>query len=318
MTTSANVTDALYDPRNGDLSLRVVDFSIATATLLQRSNYFSIVYLETGSGSVAVDDALHTYHGPCLFFFVPYQQVRFASQVGSSASAVQFHANFLCIETHHHEVGCNGVLFNDPFGVPLLNLERQDQQEFADLFGRIRRELLHGGLAQAELLVSYLKVLLVTATRLKLKQGGTAGPGAGRRPELLDALSQLIEANYRTKHAPQDYADLLHTTPKTLGRIVREHLGKTLTDLIRERILKHARWQLLHTLRPVKEIARELGYDDELYFSRLFKKATGLSPTHYREFETAIRGGSNLSMSSADRSIPASAVRVQNAGDSTP
>ena len=40
-----------------------------------------------------------------------------------------------------------------------------------------------------------------------------------------------------------------------------------------------------------RALAAELGFDDELYFSRLFKKATGVSPVHFREFETAIRGG---------------------------
>jgi len=50
-----------------------------------------------------------------------------------------------------------------------------------------------------------------------------------------------------------------------------------------------------------------VGYRDELYFSRLFRKATGVSPTFFREFETEIRGGSNLSMFSSDAPIPASA-----------
>ena len=75
------------------------------------------------------------------------------------------------------------------------------------------------------------------------------------------------------------------------------------SDAIYVMILTHAKWQLLHTLKPVKEVAREVGFPDELYFSRLFKKATGRSPTAFREFETAIRGGSNLSMPSSHAPI---------------
>src|SRR5208283_3101704 len=72
------------------------------------------------------------------------------------------------------------------------------------------------------------------------------------------------------------------------------------------------KWELLHTLKPVKEISRELGFSDELYFSRLFKKATGYSPTFFREFETEIRAGSNLSMFSAHAPILPSAGATDN------
>ena len=89
---------------------------------------------------------------------------------------------------------------------------------------------------------------------------------------------------------------MLHLTPKALGRVVKRALGRTPTQIVKERLVKHAQWQLLHTLRPVKEIAAEVGLEDEFYFSRLFKQAIGLSPVKYREFETAIRGGRNLSM----------------------
>jgi AraC-like DNA-binding protein len=296
--------DTLYDPRNGDPALRVADLALPPGPAeTGRTNCFTVAWVEAGGGTFWADDGRYPFVGPCLLFATPYQHTRLAPDRPARGAVVQFHANFLCVETVHHEVGCNGVLFNDPYGVPVVGLDAPAAAEVGELVGRVRRELADAGLAQAEVLVSYLKLLLVLATRLKLR-GGTAAAPAPRRPPLLDQLQKLVEAQYRTLHAPADYADRLGVSPKALGRLTREHLGRTPTDLIRDRVLKHARWELLHTLRPVKEIARELGYDDELYFSRLFKKATGLSPTAFREFETDIRGGSNLSIPSAPPSIP--------------
>ena len=124
-----------------------------------------------------------------------------------------------------------------------------------------------------------------------------------------------MEEEYLRRRSPSWYARELHTSPKTLGRVVREHLGTTLTTLIQDRVMTHAKWQLLHTLRSVKEIAVEVGFDDELYFSRLFKKLAGVSPSHFREFETEIRGGSNLSMTSGVASIPRLPSNADNTFD---
>jgi hypothetical protein len=57
---------------------------------------------------------------------------------------VRFHANFLCVETVHHEVGCNGVLFNDPYGVPVVALDDAAEKEVGELLTRIRGELAGG------------------------------------------------------------------------------------------------------------------------------------------------------------------------------
>ena len=158
-----------------------------------------------------------------------------------------------------------------------------------------------------------MKLLLILAAREK--NAATTKDFASNhdfRDPLIEKLRELIELHYCELHAPAEYAALLHVAPKALGRRVRERLGMTLTDLIRDRILVHAKWQLLHTLRSVKEIAAELGFHDELYFSRLFKKATGLAPSVFREFETEIRGGSNLSISLAAAPMPRTMMNADN------
>ena len=67
------------------------------------------------------------------------------------------------------------------------------------------------------------------------------------------------------------------------AKIAKSHFNKTLTDLIAERIIIEAKRELYLTSKSVKEIAYDLGYDDEHYFSRFFKKNADVSPQLYRE-----------------------------------
>ena len=302
--TKCNLSQELYDPRNGGQAIRTERLQLDNRPFEPaRTNYFAVYLIESGSGKFWADASCFAFGPDALLFFVPYQHIRFVPDSAVHGEVVQFHANFLCVETFHAEAGCSGVLFNDPYGVPVVVLDGQAKSDVRNLIDRIRKEHDERELAYGEVMLAHLKVLLILATRLKASRAGACGPAADLRHPVLASLGELIEENYRTLHSPADYAERLHLTPKTLGRIVREQLGTTPTNLIRNRILIHAKWQLLHTLKPVKEIARELGFSDELYFSRLFKKATGYSPTFFREFETEIRGASNLSMFSAHAPI---------------
>jgi AraC-like DNA-binding protein len=249
----------------------------------------------------------------------PYQRIRIVPARRVRGTLIRFHANFLCVETFHAESGCSGLLFNDPFGSPALPLDEETKVIMPGVISAIEREHAERQLGYNEAIVARLKLLLIAATRLKAAAGG-ARPAhtADLRHPLLAAFRELVEAHYRGVHAPSAYAALLHVTPKTLNRVVRAQLGKTVSQVIRERMLVHAKWELLHTLRPVKEVAAELGFDDELYFSRLFKKATGVSPVHFREFETAIRGGSNLSMPLSRPPIPPRPPAAEDATMSRP
>jgi AraC-like DNA-binding protein len=280
-----------------------------------RTNYFAVYWIESGSGEFWADAARHSFEAGSLLFFTPYQYIRITPQVPVHGAVIQFHANFLCVETFHAESGCAGALFNDSFRPPVVVLNRPAQRDVRHVLKRMQDEQRTRSLAFQDMLLAQLKILLILATRRKAVdlEFCTSGGRDPRHP-VLGPLKQLIDEHFSKLHSPSDYAKLLHMAPKSLGRVVREQLGKSLTDLIRERILTHAKWQLLHTLKPVKEVAREVGFSDELYFSRMFKKATGYSPTFFRDFETEIRGGSNLSMLSPPAPILARQRAADNSG----
>jgi AraC-like DNA-binding protein len=291
----------LFDPRLDQPALKVEPLGAGGIDLTRprRFNYFTIVWTQRGAGTFFTDLARHRFDGPSLLFAVPYQIVRIEPCGGGGATdgaVIQFHANFLCIETYHVEVGCNGVLFNAGCGVPVVRMDESLTRQLAADVEALRSELHEAGLAQSEALVAHLKLLLIRATRAKLRQQDVAAPTGERLPQALIDLRELIETRYRDLRRPSDYARALHVAPKTLARLVKTHLGTTLTELLRERVMRQAKWEMLHTTKPVKQVANELGFADVFYFSRAFKRATGTSPMFFREYETAIRRGSNLSM----------------------
>jgi len=313
--TRHNPAQNLFDPRQGAEALCVRPLQHTPGPWEpERSNYFTIYHIVSGQGEFWADTTRQALAARSLLFFTPYQRIRIHSETELVGDVIQFHANFLCVETFHAESGCAGSLFNDPYHPPVVALHKDKlRREVTRLLQSLHQEQQTRDLGYEEILRAQLKILLVLATRQKSQPAGLAQATSHKvRHPALGPLKELIEAHYQTCHAPSDYAHKLHLSPKTLGRIVREQLGKSLTDLIRERILTHAKWQLLHTLKPVKEIAREVGFEDELYFSRLFKRATGYSPTFFRQFETEIRGGSNLSMFSSAAPILSERQSAEN------
>jgi AraC family transcriptional activator of pobA len=302
----------LFDPRLGQPALKVealrpgIDLGRP-----QRFNYFTIVWVSAGAGDFWADLARHRFDGPTLLFAAPYQIIQIEPREPLAGVVIQFHANFLCIETYHDEIGCNGVLFNAGCGTPIVRVDEGLARPFTDDVEGLRSELKDAGVAQSEALVSRLKLLLIRATRAKLRQQDVAPAPVAKLPDVLRELRDLIEGRYRDLRRPGEYAKLLHVAPKTLARLVKVHLGASLTELLRERVMRQAKWEMLHTTKPVKQVARELGFDDVFYFSRAFKRATGCSPAFFRDYETAIRGGRNLSMLSMQSrrpSIPSPAV----------
>ena len=85
------------------------------------------------------------------------------------------------------------------------------------------------------------------------------------------------------KRQVQHYAAQLSVSPNYLNILTRKHLGKTALDLINERVLLEVKRLLLRTDLAISEIAWQSGFNELSYFSRFFKRHTGMTPVQFRE-----------------------------------
>jgi AraC family transcriptional activator of pobA len=276
----------LVNPQNGNLAFKLFSFeSISCFDHIQRLNYFSLIWVQKGKGKVKVDFSEYDFTENQLLAFAPYQPFMLSSDDGIEGEVIHFHPDFFCILKHHDEIACNGVLFNNIYEPPYVMIDEITKATFNMVLEQMKIEMQNPAIAQYELLISYLKIFLITASRLKKEQLAVTTPTVDEKsmPFVLQNLKNFIEQNFKTKHSASDYADLLNISPKALAKITKNHFNKTLTNLIAERIIIEAKRELYLTNKAVKEIAYELGYDDEHYFSRFFKTNADVSPQTYRE-----------------------------------
>lgn len=275
----------LVNEQNGNLAFKLFEFdNNSYFDHIQRNNYFTLILITSGEGVATVDLCDYSFRENTLFAFYPYQPFMLQSAKPIMGISIQFHHDFFCIYRHHQEIAANGILFNNVYQQPFIGLNEFSKNSILNLINGIANELKNDAFRKDEVLISYLKILLVTATRIKLEQQTIQNSETVniKQQFVIQNLKNAIEDNFRTKHSASDYADLLNQTPASLARITKNHFNKTLSDLITERIIIEAKRELYLTDKTIKEIAYELGYEDEYYFSRLFKNKTDISPQIYR------------------------------------
>ena len=279
-------TYTLINEHTGDMAFRIWNFEDnGQFCKVKRLNHYSLIWVKKGSGTAKIDFADYEFSQNVMFALTPYQPFMFNEKEKLEGVVLNFHPDFFCIHKHNDQVACNGVLFNNIYNPPLLNVEDNAKEEFEMLISLMRNGIQKSDIAQYDLLVSYLKIFLINASRTKAQQQPEeleAMPD-NKEPFILQKLKNMIEANFKSKHSASDYAELLNITPKALAKITKNHFNKTMTNLISERIIIEAKRELYLTDKSVKEIAFELGYDDEHYFSRFFKNNADISPSVYRE-----------------------------------
>lgn len=104
-----------------------------------------------------------------------------------------------------------------------------------------------------------------------------------RHQLLNDRFMELLNQQGTVKHEIRFYSDLLFVTPNYLSNVVREISGQTVSWWINYMVVMEAKMLLLHSNLQIGEIADRLGFPNLPFFSRFFKRETGMTAVAYQK-----------------------------------
>lgn len=216
-----------------------------------------------------------------LLFINPHVILKPCETIGGQL--MHFNKDFYCVEIHDHEVACDGILYNNVFEIPFINLNEEQSVEIQKIISDIQSELGNEDSSTEEMLRTLLKLIILKSTRIWKLQHHLTDSVQQADVQFLRKFSKLVEQHFKTHHTVADYADMLCITPKNLSKKISMVSKETPNDIIKNRIILESKRLLAHTTMNVKEVAYSLNYEDDAYFVRFFTKHTGISPTNFRK-----------------------------------
>lgn len=254
-----------------------------------RQECFAIIWLKDGNGTHDLDLKRHYYNGSVIFVLAPGQIHKLNHLTQSEGYVIRFSAPVFRNEQDFMNHVLDTCLFDSSTSCPVIQVEEDVKSTFETLFNEIYAEYMLQDINSEDIICSYLKILISHINRIKRKKSSQQVPINDLAYKLFRALKIAIEKNYKKQHSVQYYADLLNTQSRTLNQVARKFAERSTGELIQERLLLEAQRILYHEDKRVKEVCYELGFDDPAYFTRFFKKHTGLAPQHYKEQVTVER-----------------------------
>lgn len=247
-----------------------------------RHDFFEVLYLLKGSGYHVIDGNKYEIKPPCVFFMSPGQAHKLELSNDIEGYIFIFTADFYLLNRSNQN-----SLIEFPFFYtihqdnPPLPLDNENDIRFLEsLFRQSIAEISKSGNYTIDLLRSILDLILTTcAARYKVSENML---NKGKGQILVKRFFHLLEENHQKNLSLSDYSGMMGVTPNHLTQTVKLLTGKTSSQIVKAKQLMEIKRLLVHTNLSVSEIANQLNFDDQSYFTKFFKRETGITPIQYR------------------------------------
>ncbi|MCG2613646.1 AraC family transcriptional regulator [Terrimonas sp. NA20] len=172
-------------------------------------------------------------------------------------------------------------------GSPFMRMEEAEADELLELISILHKKNHEGsaigGEYQEEVVKHHFLAFMFELASLYRKSHAQEKIRLTRKEELMKRFLKLLPEHARQQRGLQFYADHLYVTPKYLSQTVKELSGKTAGAFIDELVMVEAKVLLGDLSLSVAQVADQLFFSDQFFFSKFFKNHAGITPTGYRK-----------------------------------
>lgn len=245
---------------------------------LHRHDFYYILIVKNGEGLHEIDFTGYEIKNHTVFMMRPGQVHYLSLKAGSTGYLIQFKTDFLYSHNSASQKHLTRLIQYNVY-----NLEQEGFCRIEAVVSEALKEYTNKLKGYHEVLKASLSIFLIELLRQRPDNAIAAMGDNTYGQEKLEQFMELVEKNSSTHKQVSQYTGLLNLSSYQLSSITKTLLAKTPSEIINQQIILEAKRQLLATSKQVGQIAYYLGYDDPSYFTRFFKRHTGLSPESFRQ-----------------------------------
>ena len=249
-----------------------------------------LIYVHKGKGIVEINSITYNALPGDLFFYGPGVQHAFRADSEDPYVLSGIHFDFTPnhkdipfpigpYNTGHfkEELMTENVSFADFCGFPpYINISgnHRAREIILELVGEFESGKLFA--------YTYINGLFTTFLSILARCVMVREKGAEYKEEIVIKVLKFIHRHYNENFTNKNIADHFHFHPNYLNQLMAAHTGLSLRQYIIDLRIKKAVDMMVNTNMSVCAIAKDVGYEDIHYFSRLFKKKTGYTPVQIK------------------------------------
>lgn len=241
-----------------------------------RHNFYHFLLFTRGNGQYTIDFEIFDIEPWQIYFMSPGQIHTWSFKGKMEGYVVNFDKDFFKTFLLNPDYLSAFSFFSGLVKDEVFVIEEDKRILVSEILNRLLRNQGDSAFVSASLL--YLFSLLESGKTVALSFEANK-----YNHTLLRNFLHLIELNYKGLKLPKDYAALLYITPNHLNALCKELLGLSAGEVIRNRIILESKRLLVIKDFSISEIAYELNFNDNSYFTKFFKKIEGVTPEEFRK-----------------------------------